>query len=455
MAWSRRAFAPYSGARDRNQNMTDTAQQQRYTAVAIALHWTIAVLIIGMLAFGFILDSMTYGPGSPKTALVQIHKSIGITILLLSVARLIWRLMNRPPPEPPMPQWQKLLATTVHVLLYVLMIAMPLTGWIMASASTAHDTRFFGTLEVSLPGFGGMDVETRNSIDDSFHRVHFYLAWVIIGMLALHLAGAFKHQFIDKDGLLARMAPGLFGRTAGPPDNGHGALWAFGGAIALFAVIAGSSLLTSQSVTAPGPAVQSTTPLGVAGEQSVTTPGPETAGPAQASPAPIWIVDPKQSSIVFKSSYMDRPFEGRFEQWTANIQFDPAKPQDARIRVVIPTVSAKTAEPYFNDSLPEADWFDASKHKEAVFEVNEGVFKDSETQYEATGVLTVKGVKHPVRLPFTLNINGATAKMHAEITLKRLELGIGRGTPAKKASGNEEWVQDDVGVVIDVVATRQ
>lgn len=369
-----------------------------------------------------------------------------------------------------MPQWQKLLATAVHVALYVLIIAMPLTGWIMASASPSHDTRFFGTFEVPLPGFGGMDVETRKSIDDSFHSVHGNLAWVIIAMLALHLAGAFKHQFIDKDGLLARMAPGLFGRTAGPPDNGHGALWAFGASIVLFAAVAGSSLLATQSATAPdlatqvvavpGPAAQPVATPGVAdpvvaGAPPVTTPGPETTGPAQASPAATWTVDPKQSSIVFKSAYMGRPFEGRFEQWTANIQFDPARPKDARIRVVIPTKSAKTAEPYFNDSLPEADWFDASKHKEAVFEVNEGVFKDSETKYEATGVLTVKGVKYPLRLPFTLNISGATAKMHAEITLKRLELGIGRGTPAKKTSGDEEWVQDDVGVVIDVVATRQ
>jgi cytochrome b561/polyisoprenoid-binding protein YceI len=446
--------------------MTATAQQQRYTAVAIALHWIIAAGIIGMLAFGFILDSMHYGPGSPKTALVQIHKSVGITILLLSVARLVWRLMNRPPPEPPMPQWQKLLATVVHVALYVLIIAMPLTGWIMASASTSHDTRFFGTLEVPLPGFSGMDSETRKPIEDGFHSVHGNLAWVIIAMLALHVAGALKHQFVDKDGLFARMAPGLFGRTPGPPDNGHGALWAFGASIALFAAVAGSSLLAAQSVTAPGVAAQSVTAPGLAGAQpdaapgvagapSVTTPGSETAGPAQASPSPTWAVDPKQSSIVFKSSYMDRPFEGRFEQWTANIQFDPAKPQDARIRVVIPTLSAKTAEPYFNDSLPEADWFDASKHTEAVFEVNEGVFKDSETKYEATGVLTVKGVKFPVRLPFTLSINGASAKMHGEITLKRLELGIGRETATTKAAGKEEWVQDDVGVVIDVVATRQ
>src|SRR5262245_57020657 len=109
--------------------MTDTARQQRYTSVAIALHWTIALLIIGMIAFGWILEDMAGGPGSAKTSLIQVHKSVGITILLLSVARIVWRLMNPPPPEPPMPHWQKLLATSVHILLYVLIIAMPLTGW--------------------------------------------------------------------------------------------------------------------------------------------------------------------------------------------------------------------------------------------------------------------------------------------------------------------------------------
>ena len=81
----------------------------------------------------------------------------------------------------------------------------------------------------------------------------------------------------------------------------------------------------------------------------------------RASPAPAWTVDPAQSSIVFKSAYMGRPFEGRFEKWSATIQFDPAKPQDARIRVVIPTVSAKTGEPYFDDSISQGDWFDCSQ----------------------------------------------------------------------------------------------
>ncbi|MDP3737204.1 MAG: cytochrome b/b6 domain-containing protein [Hyphomonadaceae bacterium] len=417
--------------------MTEAAvpQQQRYTAVAIALHWTIAILIIGMIAFGWTLNSMEYGPGSPKTALVQIHKSIGITILLLSVARLTWRLMNPPPAEPPMPQWQKLLATAVHVALYVLIIAMPLTGWIMASASVAHDTRFFGTFEMTLPGFSGLPAETRKPIEDSFHGIHNTLAWVIIAMLALHIAGAVKHQFIDKDGLLARMAPGLFGRTAGPPDHGHGAIWAFGASALIFAVVAGLSLAsTPAAITAP----------------------PADGGPAIArSAAPAWTVDPAQSSIAFRLTFRDRPVEGRFTKWDATIQFDPAKPQDTRVRVVIPVAQIDAGDPFFNESAVDVDWFNARQHPEAVFEINEGVFKDSETQYEATGVLTVKGVRYPVRMPFTLNITGATAKMHGEVTLKRLDLKVGAETATTKPSDDKDWVGDDVIVVIDVAATRQ
>jgi cytochrome b561 len=416
--------------------MTETAlPQQRYTAVAIALHWIIALSIICMIALGWIMTEMP--EGAAAFALFQLHKSIGITILLLSVARIAWRLMNPPPPEPPMPAWQRVVALTVHVGFYVMMITMPLVGWIMVSAAPAGiPTKLYGAIPwPHLPGLADLPFDTKQELHEPLRSLHANLAWVIIVLLGLHVAGAIKHQFIDKDGLIARMAPGLFGRTAGPPDNGHGAVWAFGASALLFAVVAGSSLISGQpaAITASGEAQQ---------------------GPNQASPAPAWAVDPAQSSILFKSAYMGRPFEGRFQNWTATIQFDPAKPQDARIRVAIPTASARTGEPYFDENISQGDWFDAAKYPEAVFEVNEGVFKDSETQYEATGVLTLKGQRYPLRLPFTLEINGANAKMHGEITLQRLDLGIGRDTLAE-AKGDEEWVANDVRVVIDVVATRQ
>jgi len=171
-------------------------------------------------------------------------------------------------------------------------------------------------------------------------------------------------------------------------------------------------------------------------------------------------VDYEKSAIIFRSGYMGRPFEGRFTKWTAQIQLDtdaPANkdvPVDGYIRVAIPMSAAQTGEPYYDENVSQGDWFDVAKYPEAVFEVTGGVFKDSDTQYEATGVLTLKGAKNPVRLPFTLKIEGTTATVHGETTLKRMALGVGAGTLTAE-KGDAEWVQDDVLVVIDLVATRK
>lgn len=415
--------------------------QQRYTAVAIALHWAIALLIIGLIAVGWIMDAMPGGPGSPKTDIIQLHKSFGITVLLLTIARIIWRLMNPPPPEPAMPAAQKFLASAVHVLLYVLMIVMPLTGWIMASAEIGqHETRYFGTFEMYVPGIPGLPAETREPLAEGFELVHHNLPWVIIALLALHVAGAVKHQFIDKDGLMARIAPGLFGRTAGPPDNGHGVLWAFGAAVLVFAGVAATSMGTATPAAAPEVA-----------QQEEQTP---------ASNAPTWAVDPAKSTLAFKFGYGGKDYTGKFPEFTAQIQLDtdapanPDTPVDGYVRVAIPLGKVSTGESYFDENVVQGDWFDTAKTPEAVFEVKGGIYKMSDTSYEATGVLTLKGVDHPVRLPFTLDVAGTTATMHGEVTLNRLDLGIGKGT-ASEASGDAEWVAPDVKVIVDVVATRQ
>lgn len=415
--------------------------QNRYTAVAIALHWAIALLIIGLIAVGWIMDELPGGPGSPKTAIIQLHKSFGITVLLLTVARIAWRLMNPPPPEPAMPAAQKFLASAVHILLYVIMLVMPLSGWIMASAEIGqHETRFFGTVEMYIPGIPGLPDATREAVAETSESIHHLLPWIIIALLGLHVAGAVKHHFIDKDGLMARMAPGIFGRTAGPVDNGHGAIWAFGAAIAVFGIVAATSL-----ATAPAPA-----PAPVVAEQEQ----------APLSKAPAWTVDAAKSSLAFKFGYMGKDYEGKFPEWTAQIQLDtdaPANadtPVDGYVRVAIPLAKVSTGQSYFDENVVQGDWFDVTKSPEAVFEVKGGVFKTSDTAYEATGVLTIKGVDHPVRLPFTLNVAGATATMHGEVTLNRLDLGIGKGT-ASKEEGDAEWVAPEVKVIVDVVATRQ
>jgi cytochrome b561/polyisoprenoid-binding protein YceI len=485
--------------------MTDasmTPVQQRYTSVAIFLHWTIALAILGMLVLGFTMNAVAPGPGSPKIALIQLHKSIGITILMLSVARIVWRLMNPPPPEPPMPGWQKMLSSAVHFLFYVLMIVMPLTGWIMASASSDFPTRFFYMFDIRLPVLPDLPAADRRGIEDAFDFVHGNLAWVMIGLIALHLAGALKHQVVDKDGLIARMAPGLAGPAAAPPSKGRGAVWAFGAAGLAFAVAVGATL-TRPAVTpvdiaeaepvVTEPASQQTDPTPATVTSATATPSeqassatsstssarsaptapsstavtPAPAPQTPAGPAPDWKVDAARSSIKFRMAYKDRPFEGRFPKFEATIQFDPARPEATRARVTIPTADIDAGDPYFTESVVEGDWLDVGKHPRAVFEIADGAKKTGDTAYEATGSLTIKGKKHSVRLPFTVDISGTTAKMHAETTLKRLALGIGGETGATQAQGEEkakakgqdaaqaEWVRDDVVVVIDVVASRQ
>jgi cytochrome b561/polyisoprenoid-binding protein YceI len=417
--------------------MTDTTAMPnpRYTTVAITLHWLIALAIIGMIALGWYMGDVE--DRGTRFALIQLHKSIGITILLLSVSRIAWRLMNPPPAEPPMPALQAAAAKFVHVAFYVLIIVMPLTGWIMVSASaTGIGTKLFTLIPwPHIPGIADLPVATKKELHEPLEFIHSKLAWVVIALLGLHVVGALKHQFMDKDGLMARMLPGLFGRTDAPAQPGRGALYAFGAAIALFAVFVGAEMINRSNTAAPAAAD---------GEDL-------RSGPSAAA---SWAVDPAKSSIVFKSAYMGRAFEGRFKEWTATIQFDPANPEAARIHVAIPTGSTDTGEPYFNENVGEGDWFDSRKFPEATFDVNEGVLKNPDGSYDATGILTIKGETFPVRLPFTLAIDGDVATMHGEVTLQRTTLGIGRATLTAE-KGDEEWVQDDVGVVIDVVATRQ
>jgi cytochrome b561 len=407
--------------------------RQRYTSVAIALHWLIAIALVGMILFGWYMGDLP--DGEAKYAAYQLHKSFGITVLIFTVVRIVWRVMNPAPPEPPMPGWQAAIARATHVAFYVLMLMLPLSGWIMASASpTGIATKLFGAVDwPHVPGFATLPMAAKEQLHDPLEFIHSKLAWVLLALLALHVAAALKHQFVDRDGLLARMAPGLFGRTEAPTRS-RGGLLAFGAGLALFAAVAGYGLI-DQPAAQPSIAQQ--------------------APPAPiASNAPAWTVDAAQSAITFKASYMGRPFEGRFAQWTADIRFDPAAPETARIRVVIPTASIQTGEAYYDENVVQGDWFNTGVHPEAVFEVNQGVQKTGEGAYEATGVLTLKGERFPVRLPFTLAIDGAAARMSGETTLQRSAVGIGRAT-LNQASGDAEWVGEDVVVSIVVVATRQ
>jgi cytochrome b561 len=181
-----------------------------FDPIAKTLHWIIAAAIIFMLGLGWIMGGMPNG--ADKFAAFQLHKSIGITIMLLALVRLAWRWTHRPPALPDdMQRWEKAAAHGGHVLLYMLMIGMPFVGWIIVSCSSLNlPTILFGIVPwPHLPVLP--ELADKKDIGHLAGTVHGFLAWVIAVVVCIHAGAALKHHFIDRNDVLMRMAPKFLG----------------------------------------------------------------------------------------------------------------------------------------------------------------------------------------------------------------------------------------------------
>jgi cytochrome b561 len=188
-----------------------------YSAVAIGFHWLIAALMLTNIALAWYFGSLTYPENVPP---IQLHKSIGITVLLLTLLRIAWRIGHRPPPLPDhMARWERWAARGTHYLFYLLMLAMPLSGWAMVSSSPllrAHPTVLFGVVPWPTLPFNQIDPDTLHGLSKLFRKTHDTLALVAYVTIALHVAAALKHHLIDRDDVLTRMLPLLPGRRTKP-----------------------------------------------------------------------------------------------------------------------------------------------------------------------------------------------------------------------------------------------
>jgi cytochrome b561 len=170
-----------------------------YTRTAICLHWLIALCVLGLLSVGLYMTGLKISP--VKLQIYMLHKSLGLTVLALMLIRLLWRLTHAPPPLPvSLPAWQRVASASTHALIYLLLFAMPISGWLMNSAS-GFPTKLFSLMP--LPQLIARDPEAFVR----WQTVHAYLAYSLLALVVLHVAAAFKHALIDRDGIARRMWP--------------------------------------------------------------------------------------------------------------------------------------------------------------------------------------------------------------------------------------------------------
>ena len=168
----------------------------RYSLTARALHWILALLLAGMVAVGWYMMTIEHEP--PGRQLIALHKSFGLIVFTLVVVRVLFRLSNRPPALPAsVPAWQRRLSAATQAVLYLLMLAIPLAGYVGASYSKSG-VPFFGLM---TPRWAALNHDLAENLFD----LHSTLVWVLVAAAALHVAGALKHWLIDKDGVFERM----------------------------------------------------------------------------------------------------------------------------------------------------------------------------------------------------------------------------------------------------------
>ena len=420
----------------------------RYGAVAMGLHWAIALLIVFEIGLGWRMDGP---PGATTFAVYQLHKSIGISILILTLARIAWRVGHRSPPSVGGKVWEHRLAGWVHVGFYLLLLAIPLSGWLIVSASrTGIGTVLFGLIPFPhLPGVPALEPATKAAVEQAAETAHRLLGWALYGLLALHVAGALKHHLIDRDQGLARMLPG-------PSAVRLVSRRLVGVAVAVVLTLVAAALYPWIAAKAPAPA---SAPEPAATVQAEAAP---VAVPAVADPAaPVeadavetpavpsrWTVNRAQSRLSFSTSQSGSPIRGQFGDWSADILFSPDALDASRVRVTVAMASFATEDSDSQGVLGGSQWFDTASHADAVFSADRFRALGGD-RYEARGSLRLKGVTRGAVVRFTLKIDGDTARMTGTASLDRTAFGVGTG----------EWAGTDdipaqVAVDVTIVATR-
>ena len=350
----------------------------RYGDTAVIFHWLIAFFIIGLLAVGKYMTGLEEND-PVRFVLTQWHKSFGITVLVLSVLRILWRLTHKPPPElDSIPAWQQRIAGLVHLVLYGLMLGLPITGWIMVSASPLNiDTVLFGV--IPWPHLPLDTLPDKEAVSAAFHDYHEYASTALIVLLLAHIGAALKHHFVAKDAVLIRMLPKLSSAS-------------FLSKAALTLVLIGAAAAALVWVDSN----QSKSAVLAAGD----------------------------SEVSFIADVTGEATPGIFSTASVTASIDESNLTTSSISARVQTASVSSENDQVAGSLPDEDWFDVENFPEASFE-STNIEASEDGALLVTGDLTLKATTQSVQFPMTITLEEEIQVARGEFSIDRRDYTIG------------------------------
>lgn len=388
----------------------------QYSAVARVLHWLVAGLIISQYVLAELAIYAEHANNVVgQLALLANHKSIGMTVLVLAMLRIVWRMFHRPPPLPDsIPGWQLIASNVTHWALYALIFALPITGWLMSS-SFGYSVSWFNVF--TFPDL----LVTDKAVAADLNQAHEWLGKLLLALAVLHVLAALKHHFIDKDDVLRRMAT------------------VFGWCLLLGSVLLSLALFGRPSIPTTLVSDESAPASDVAdnGGAAITS---------KTSSLPIWQIDYTDSFIKFSGDQAGAPFSGEWQSWTAEMQFDETQLDASQFVVTIDAASAFSNDQERDDYIAGKEFFDAATHAEVVFNAQQFATAD-DGGFIADAQLSIKGLTKPVEFRFTVEQTGGQVVLLGSATLDRLSWNIGTGDWV-----DSTWVGHDVAVSVRVVA---
>lgn len=379
--------------------------EESYGLIHQLLHWTTAILILVMLPMGVYMHDLPIDTSpqiNDKVWLYSLHKTIGMTALAVAIIRIAWAIIQ-PHPRPLHAGMEGFAAKTVHFLLYGTIIAMPILGWLHHAAAEGF-APIWWPLSQDL-AFIPKDV----ALSNFFKTAHFVCGVLLVLSLGLHIAGALKHVFIDKDKTLSRMVPGAYQQTGDIPQHQVKSTSPL-----LVALAASAIAVTSALVVYNIKYAQSEGTVANVSQTQETAPIKTSEG--------AWVIDTKNSALEIEVTQLGTPIIGRFGTWSADVIFDPENLTTATIKAEVDVSSLTLGEVSERAISPE--FLDTPTHPTATF--TSSSVEQLGNNYIAKGKLSLAGIEQDFDITFTFDEIDGMANVTGTAVLQRLDFGIGK-----------------------------